>query len=73
MSEQSNARKTHCPQGHEYSKENTHVDKTGRRHCRKCDADKTRERSRQRYANDPAWRAKKLQQCREYRARKATS
>lgn len=45
----SNARKTHCPKKHEYSKENTYVDKTGRRHCRKCDADKTRERSRQRY------------------------
>ena len=31
-----NARKTHCPHGHEYSPENTYRDKRGRRHCRVC-------------------------------------
>ena len=31
------ANKTHCPQGHEYSAENTYVNKkTGRRKCRAC-------------------------------------
>src|SRR5262245_9618721 len=28
--------KTHCPQGHEYSPENTYVSKGPRRHCRAC-------------------------------------
>ncbi len=32
------ARKTHCPQGHEYSLENTHRTTDGHRHCRACDA-----------------------------------
>lgn len=31
-----NAVKTHCPNGHEYSAENTHRRKDGRRLCRKC-------------------------------------
>lgn len=31
-----NARKTHCPQGHAYSLENTYVDPAGRRICRAC-------------------------------------
>jgi hypothetical protein len=30
-----NSKKTHCPQGHEYSKENTRI-KRGSRHCREC-------------------------------------
>lgn len=32
------ARITHCPQGHEYTDENTHVSR-GRRHCRTCGRD----------------------------------
>ena len=28
--------KTHCPQGHEYTPENTHLDKRKGRHCLKC-------------------------------------
>ena len=32
-----NKRKTHCPAGHEYDQKNTHIDKTGSRHCRICD------------------------------------
>lgn len=31
-----NARKTHCPQGHEYTPENTYVGTGGRRVCRAC-------------------------------------
>jgi hypothetical protein len=31
-----NARKTHCPRGHEYNLENTHTDILGSRHCRVC-------------------------------------
>lgn len=31
-----NARKTHCPQGHEYTKGNTYRAPNGRRHCRTC-------------------------------------
>lgn len=29
-------RRTHCPQGHPYDEENTWVDTSGRRRCRKC-------------------------------------
>lgn len=28
--------RTHCPQGHEYSAENTYVNKNGKRYCRAC-------------------------------------
>lgn len=28
--------KTHCPGGHKYSPENTHIDPTGSRRCREC-------------------------------------
>jgi HNH endonuclease len=31
-----NAAKTHCPQGHEYTTENTRISKTGKRACRAC-------------------------------------
>jgi hypothetical protein len=31
-----NAVKTHCPQGHEYTTENTRISKTGKRACRAC-------------------------------------
>jgi HNH endonuclease len=34
--------KTHCPAGHEYSFENTWVNKRGHRFCRKCHADRAR-------------------------------
>jgi len=36
------ARKTHCPQGHEYDLLNTYVDKRGLRHCRACFRDRAR-------------------------------
>lgn len=31
-----NARKTHCPQGHQFTPENTYTQSDGRRRCRKC-------------------------------------
>lgn len=31
-----NKGKTHCPQGHDYSEENTYIDKRNKRYCRKC-------------------------------------
>lgn len=31
------AKRTHCPSGHEYSEENTRLDPAGSRHCRTCD------------------------------------
>jgi hypothetical protein len=35
--------KTHCLRGHEFTPENTHVAKDGRRRCRACDAARRRE------------------------------
>jgi hypothetical protein len=37
-----NKRKTHCPQGHEYTPENTYMSKKGQRHCRACWPEKNR-------------------------------
>lgn len=37
-----NANKTHCRNHHRYSNENTYIDKTGGRHCRKCHTDRSR-------------------------------
>ena len=37
-----NARKSHCPQGHPYSKENTYYSK-GSRYCRECGRQRCRE------------------------------
>ena len=34
-----NARKTHCVNGHEFTPENTHIERTGRRKCRACRRD----------------------------------
>lgn len=31
-----NQTKTHCPRGHEYTKENTYINKRGQRSCREC-------------------------------------
>lgn len=41
------ARKTHCPQGHEYDLLNTYVDKRGLRHCRACFRERARARREQ--------------------------
>ena len=38
--------KTHCPRAHEYTTENTQVDKLGKRSCRACGRDRSREAMR---------------------------
>lgn len=38
------ARKTHCPQGHAYDEANTYVNRQGKRECRRCHRDRTRQR-----------------------------
>lgn len=68
---------THCPQGHEYTEENTYRDRVGRRVCRACNADRVsgiyaretpeqREARRQRMADYHA--ATKDQQAEQRRA-----
>lgn len=37
---------THCPQGHPYDEENTHIDPRGRRRCRQCNTDRLRAKRR---------------------------
>lgn len=41
---------THCPQGHEYSHQNTHINKHGHRLCRTCNREKQRIRLKAVYA-----------------------
>ena len=43
--------KTHCPQGHEYNKENTHISKTGSRQCRVCGKIRARQKRKLRKSN----------------------
>ena len=38
------ARKTHCPSGHEYSDANTRVDPANRRRCRSCERERSQSR-----------------------------
>lgn len=40
-----NSRKTHCPEGHEYTPENTRFKPNGDRRCRRCDHDYSAERA----------------------------
>lgn len=42
--------RTHCPQGHEYTHDNTYVSKSGSRHCSTCSRDRSREYQRRRRA-----------------------
>jgi hypothetical protein len=55
-------KKTHCPQGHEYSEKNTHVTKKGYRCCRTCGLarDATRDKAT-RAAATRRWRQQLLQ------------
>lgn len=41
-----NAKKTHCPQGHEYTPENTIISSRNQRHCRTCHQERDRNRKR---------------------------
>lgn len=43
-----NARKTHCPHGHEYDVANTWISPKGYRNCRACNREKARRRHRAR-------------------------
>lgn len=45
-----NARKTHCPAGHEYTPENTRVSPKGSRECRECNRERLRRTYPARYA-----------------------
>lgn len=47
------ARKTHCPQGHEYTEENTRRNKHGHRFCRSCLSERGAERARRRQEFNP--------------------
>ena len=40
-----NAAVTRCPAGHQYDQSNTHITKSGSRHCRTCHRERERERS----------------------------
>lgn len=51
-----NARITHCPQGHEYTEQNTHVYQ-GRRYCRSCNRVNSREHKRRVRAAEKASRS----------------
>lgn len=42
--------RTHCPQGHAYDEANTYRSSTGRRHCRACARDRSREYGRRKKA-----------------------
>ena len=44
-----NERKTHCPQGHEYTLENTYREKNGSRQCRECQRARLRTPERRAY------------------------
>lgn len=50
-----NARKTHCPKGHPYSKENTFHYKEQHRQCRTCKRERDNERSRKNKSGE-SWR-----------------
>jgi hypothetical protein len=43
-----NAAKTHCPKSHAYDDDNTYRSPSGRRHCRACQRERTRQQSRAR-------------------------
>lgn len=58
------ARTTHCPKGHEYTLENTQVDKLGRRACRTCRRVRAAEAR-----NRPGERERLAAEAREYRRR----
>ena len=47
-----NLKKTHCAQGHEYTKENTYIRYDGRRVCRVCQRKWMREKMRRRRARE---------------------
>lgn len=59
-----NVLKTHCPQGHPYSADNTYVNR-GRRNCRICSRASARD-SHARKVQDPIWMERKREYRRAY-------
>lgn len=57
-------RSTHCGRGHEWTLANTRINTNGKRACRACQA----QRNRDRYQNDPEYRAKRLADHARWRA-----
>lgn len=51
---------TRCPQGHDYSEENTRFRPSGARVCRTCERIRARATSKRRYWSDPVYRASKI-------------
>ena len=43
--------KTHCIESHEYSPDNTYIDKHGHRHCKQCNRERMRDANKKRMAN----------------------
>lgn len=54
-------RVTHCPQGHEYTPENTRVGPDGGRYCRKCNVTSTMKTRQRTGKNSNYYRLKKLE------------
>ena len=50
-----NSRKTHCIRGHEFTKENTYIQKVSNRECRKCRTITRREYRKRRGINGHFW------------------
>jgi len=41
-----NAKKTHCPQGHEFTPDNTYLTKKNQRNCNACNVMRARQRAK---------------------------
>ena len=67
-----NGRVTVCPQGHEYSPENTARTPQGRRRCRQCERDRESRRKAQRAEYRQRTRERHRLYQREWRARRAS-
>lgn len=48
-----NARKTHCPQGHPYTPENTYITKLRQRNCRACAREQARKKREEKTVHHP--------------------
>jgi hypothetical protein len=62
-------KKTHCKNGHEFTKEDTRFDESGQRHCRVCQRECSRRRYRERKISDPEFSAQHRQRVKNWRLR----